>query len=124
MTHDTSIKAQLETQLAQITTDLQQVAELNEQTGDWIAIPDTQSEHSADKNAEADGVEEWNERRATVSALETTYQNITRALQKITDGTYGVCEISGGDIEPERLAINPTARTCKAHMDDERTLGL
>jgi RNA polymerase-binding transcription factor DksA len=124
MTHDTSIKAQLETQLAQITADLKQIAQLDEKTGDWVAVPDTQSEHGADENEEADAVEEWNERRATLSALETTYRNVTRALQKITDGTYGICEISGGDIEPERLAVNPTARTCKAHMDEERTLSL
>lgn len=124
MTSTTSIKDQLDTQLAQIISDLSSIAEQNSESGDWVAIPDTQDKSSADDNDEADGIEEWNERRATVAQLEITYRNIMRALQKITDGTYGVCEISGEAIEPERLAINPTARTCKAHMDEERTLSM
>ena len=124
MTSTTSIKDQLDTQLAQIISDLSSIAEQNSESGDWVAIPDTQDKSSADDNDEADGIEDWNERRATVAQLEITYRNIMRALQKITDGTYGVCEISGEAIEPERLAINPTARTCKAHMDEERTLSM
>lgn len=124
MTDYTSLQTQLEIERAKIITDLKQIASFNEQTGDWVAIPDAQDISGADDNTEADGVEEWNERRATLSQLETMYQNIERAVRKITDGTYGVCEISNEPIEPERLAVNPTARTCKMHMDEERTLSL
>jgi RNA polymerase-binding transcription factor DksA len=47
---------------------------------------------------------------------------VVHALGKIEAGTYGVCEVSGMDIEEDRLEANPAARTCKAHMAEEATL--
>ena len=64
------------------------------------------------------------ERRATLSALETEYRDIKRALQKIADGNYGTCEICGEPIEEDRLNFKPTARTCTKHMNDESQLPL
>lgn len=119
-----SLKETLDAQLLTVILELQTIATHDETTDDWIATPDPASLQETDENAEADAVEEWNERRATLSQLETTYRLIKRALEKIEAGTYGVCEISKEAIEPERLLANPTARTCKAHMDDERTLSL
>ena len=54
--------------------------------------------------------------------LETRFRNIKRALDKIEAGTFGICEISGNQIEPERLAANPAARTDISHIDKEDTL--
>jgi RNA polymerase-binding transcription factor DksA len=119
-----SLKETLDAQLLTVILELQTIATHDETTDDWVAIPDASELQEADENSEADAVEDWNERRATLSQLETTYRLIKRALQKIETGTYGICEISGEAIEPERLLANPTARTCKAHMDDERTLAL
>lgn len=58
---------------------------------------------------------------AISDTLEQRYKNVTDALAKIEsdDGSYGVCEISGETIEEDRLAANPAARTCKAHMEQE-----
>jgi DnaK suppressor protein len=39
-------------------------------------------------------------------------EEINRALQKIIDGTYGVCEMTGQPISRERLEAIPTARYC------------
>lgn len=36
-------------------------------------------------------------------------ENITRALQKIEDGTYGLSDASGAAISEERLLANPEA---------------
>ena len=104
--------------------DLQSIATYNDASGDWEAAPNTEELSESDENSEADGVEEWNERRATVAALEVTYRNIERALQKITDETYGACEICGEKIEENRLSLIPEARSCQAHMNDEETLSL
>jgi RNA polymerase-binding transcription factor DksA len=79
---------------------------------------------TTETNAEADGVEDATERAATVATLETKYRTVMHALRKIENGTYGVCEISGEPIEPERLRVNPSARTCQHHMNDEGTLPL
>lgn len=110
--------------LVTVTKDLETIADYNEQTGNWVARPKGAEIGEADPNVEADVVEDWNERRATLSQLETRYNNIKRALQKIENGTYGVCEVSGETIEPERLAANPAARTCQKHMDEEANLPL
>jgi len=117
-------KAALLLALAQVETDLQSIATKDEETGDWVAVPDATELNEADINSEADGVEEWNERRATTASLELMYQNTKRALSKIDAGTYGTCEICSQPIESERLEVIPTARTCKAHRDEERTLSL
>lgn len=91
---------------------------------DWIAIPAEPSDDEADPNLAADRVEDWDQRRATLAVLETRYNNITRALKKIEDNTYGTCEIGNEPIEDERLKINPTARTCMKHTDEEASLTL
>ena len=71
-----------------------------------------------------DRVEDWDERRSTIAALETRYNNIKRALDKIEKGTYGICEISGQPIEAERLKANPAARTSQANQEKEAQLPL
>jgi len=89
---------------------------------DWIATPEGVGVGEPDPNVAADRVEEWDERRALVATLETRYNNVTRALKKIEEGAYGVCEISGEEIESDRLDANPSARTCKAHLEEEANL--
>lgn len=41
-------------------------------------------------------------------------RHIKAALQKIDDGTYGVCEKCGGKIAPKRLEALPYATACIA----------
>tara|TARA_B100001989_G_C24513065_1_gene451524 strand:- start:303 stop:674 length:372 start_codon:yes stop_codon:yes gene_type:complete len=115
-------KIQLEQELESLTTELEDIAQLNKQTGDWVAIPAGEDLKTADENVEADAVEDWNERRALLAQLEIRHRNLKRALDKIDSGTYGVCEISGEVIEEERLAANPAARTNIANRDKESEL--
>ena len=46
-----------------------------------------------------------------------TLAEIDAALQRIEDGTYGICENCGKPIGAERLAALPWARLC---IDDQR----
>jgi RNA polymerase-binding transcription factor DksA len=46
-----------------------------------------------------------------------TLQDIEVALNKIEDGSYGVCEVCGKPIGAERLSAIPWARLC---IDDQR----
>jgi RNA polymerase-binding transcription factor DksA len=115
----------LEEQLSTITTELALIGTYDAENDNWEAIPDAEDlAIDADENTNADVVESWNERRATLATLEREYRDIKRALKKITDGTYGICEISGEPIEPERLAFRPDARTCTKHMNEEGLLPL
>jgi RNA polymerase-binding transcription factor len=43
--------------------------------------------------------------------------DVTDAMQRVDDGTYGVCEMCGEPIDPERLAVMPAARRCVADDD-------
>lgn len=121
MAHE-EYKETLTRSLEQVIAELHTIAQHNEQTDDWVAVPAAENLGNADENLEADAVEEWNERRALMAQLEVRYRNIKRALGKIESGTYGTCEISGQPIEKERLQANPAARTNMANMDREKEL--
>ena len=47
--------------------------------------------------------------------LEAQIGDLDAALRKIDEGTYGICEICGVDIAPERLEAMPGTRTCIEH---------
>jgi len=123
MSHQ-KFKEKLEQELSTVISELQTIATQSPESGDWVAIPDAADGFSADTNVQADATEEWNVRRAIVSQLETRYQNITRALTKIEEGTYGICEISGSPIEVKRLEVYPAARTNIENADREKELSL
>lgn len=95
-----------------------------ENTKNWIAVPEVEDTFDADLNEASDRAEEWGSRQSTVAVLERRYNNIVRALAKIKEGTYGICEIGKEHIEADRLSANPAARTCKAHMDQESSLSI
>lgn len=117
-------KKQLEADLTQIKAELQTIALFNPETGDWEAVPTTEELGDADENVAADASEDLTTRQAVVAQLENRYRNINRALVKIANGTYGICEISGEPIEAARLAANPAARTNIANRDRESELPL
>lgn len=118
-------KERLQEMLAELTEELQAIGVKNPDVAeDWTAIPEGVETGEADPNVGADRVEEWEERRATLSALETRYNNIRRALEKIAADTFGICELGGEEIEADRLDANPAARTCKAHLNNEADLPL
>lgn len=124
MTDFSQYKKRLEEQLATITEELRSIGIHDPQSDDWEAVPDQELSGTgeADINTGADISEEVDERQSTLSDLEKEYRDIKRALKKIEDGTYGICEISGLPIEEKRLNIKPDARTCIAHMHDEYQL--
>src|SRR3989338_5439521 len=70
---------------------------------DWEATKGTLDTDRADETEVADSIEQ--------------YDNNKAILEKIENGTYGKCEVSGEDIELDRLEANPAAKTCKAHMN-------
>ena len=120
----TEYKNRLEADLERITIELNTLGTHNPETDDWIENIGEINLTEADDNLEADTAENMEGRRATLSDLEIEYRNIKIALQKITAGTFGICEISGEPIEEARLNFKPTARTCTKHMNDENQLPL
>ncbi len=82
---------------------------------DWEPAATT-GEFGADRNDNADLIEELHENNAAINELEVRLKNVSEALERIDAGSYGICEVSGEDIELERLNANPAARTCVEHM--------
>ncbi|MBP9717148.1 MAG: hypothetical protein KBD44_00350 [Candidatus Pacebacteria bacterium] len=117
-------KQKLEEQLGKITVELLTLAVHHPETDEWEIRFDKDSHSEADDDLISDNAEAAEEAIATLALLETRYRNIKRAIGKIANGTYGICEISGALIESDRLAANPAARTCKAHLNDEVDLPL
>jgi DnaK suppressor protein len=46
------------------------------------------------------------------SNLEETLKQVQNALDRFSDGTYGLCEVCGQSIDPARLKALPYAPTC------------
>jgi DnaK suppressor protein len=116
-------KTKLESELQSITEQLKDLGIHNpEVKEDWIPIPEDVGTSEADPNIVADRSEDWQERRGTLDALETRYNNLNRALEKIKTETYGQCELCDEPIEADRLEANPAARTCKTHINQESDL--
>ena len=64
---------------------------------------------------EADAAQAIEERETGTRRLDWLVDRadgIGRALRRLDDGTYGVCESCGGPIAPERLAAIPEATLC------------
>ena len=117
MTIDTEhFKLKLEEEKRNLEAELSQVARKNpDNLSDWEPIP-AEHEASADDNAMADGVEDYEENTAITNSLEARYKDVLSGLDKIKNGVYGVCQVCGKEIELDRLEANPAARTCKEHM--------
>lgn len=119
-----ALKARLENEKKVLEEELSRLGTKNpDAPGDWVTAKPAGEEFGADRTDNAGVIEEMHENNASMNELEGRYNTVTRALAKFADGTYGICEISGSEIELDRLEANPAARTCKAHMQEERTLG-
>ena len=83
-------------------------------------LSDEAGEETAYDNHLADTATETYDRELDYSLeenSETVLREIDAALQRIEDGTYGVCEGCGKPIEEERLEAIPWTRLC---IDDAR----
>jgi RNA polymerase-binding transcription factor DksA len=110
-------KEKLETEQKLLEEELGEIALFNGDTHLWEATPDRELIGEIDDNDAADRFEDFEERTSMVSTLQARLNDIKAALKKIENGTYGLCEVSGEPIEPDRLEANPAARTNKAHMN-------
>jgi RNA polymerase-binding transcription factor DksA len=115
-------KKQLESERGSVEKKLQDFG-VEDASGNWNATPGAVDTSATEPDEIADRVEAYEENREEVAQMQQHLRNIMRALANIEDGTYGICEIGGEEIEEERLSINPSARTCVSHKDEEATLG-
>jgi RNA polymerase-binding transcription factor DksA len=75
-----------------------------DQVGDLSHLPT----HPADQGSETF---EREKDMAILEQLEREHAEIEAALQRLDQGTYGIDEVTGDPISPERLEAYPIART-------------
>lgn len=81
---------------------------------DWEAVP-SEIGTEADLADQADVVVSRDTTSAIFADLEARYDTVLRALHRAQEGTYGMCEVCGKEIEEARLQADPAAATCIEH---------
>lgn len=118
-------KTRLEDEQKAVEAQLATVGRKNpDRAGDWEATAGGFDADPAEAEEEAQKFQEEDNNEHIVDALEKRLAEVKRALGKIVEGAYGMCEISGEHIEEDRLDANPAARTCKKHLDEEAKLSV
>lgn len=112
-------KKKLEAEKKLLEKELEKVGRINPDNPlDWEPTPPADRDTSqADDNTMADTIEDYEDNAAIVSTLEARYNDVRSSLDKIEHGTYGNCQICGKEIELDRLEANPSAKTCKEHVN-------
>ncbi len=113
-----SFKEKLEIEKKSLEEELSQIGIFNTETNVWEATPDQDMMGEIDDNDAADRFEDFEERTAMVTTLQSRLGDINIALGKIESNTFGMCEVCNSPIEDDRLNANPAARTDKAHMNE------
>ncbi len=71
----------------------------------------TYQDMGTDRDDNATEVEEYSDNVALEGALEHQLKEVEAALDRMEQGTYGICEATGQAIPVERLRVYPAART-------------
>lgn len=118
MKNTTAYKSILEEEKLRLEKQLETVGRRNPSNpADWEALPE-ETGAEADILDTAEQIDGYEANTAIVKELEARYNDVLAALSRIDAGTYGICRISGEEIEEERLEADPAADTCKAHLHD------
>jgi DnaK suppressor protein len=111
-------KNKLERELATLEAELKTVGHKNpDNPKDWEPVSGEVDINASDLADIADNIESYESNTAILKPLETQYNDVKAAIEKIKKGGYGICEVGGEPIEAARLEANPAARTCVAHMN-------
>lgn len=94
-------KKQIETELRRRVEEFEQLTDNNDNTG-----------HFGDQGDEATDIFEQEKNLALRDGMERQIAKINHALARVEQGTYGLCEVCGKAIDPERLDAFPSATTC------------
>lgn len=116
-TDKTRFKKRLEDEKKLLERELEGLGQRNPSNpSDWVPAKPEGDEFGADRNDNADIIEDMVDDNASLNELEARLNLVNVALDKMETGAFGICEVSGEDIEMDRLEANPAAPTCKAHM--------
>lgn len=108
------LRGALEAEKDSVEEELAAHGRVQGETGDWQGRSTSEGEE-ADPLDVADNIEELAVNVPLVEELEKRHTDIVDALEKMDNGTYGMCEVCEEHIPADRLEVNAAARTCVAH---------
>ncbi|WP_112678418.1 TraR/DksA family transcriptional regulator [Micromonospora saelicesensis] len=94
------------------TLDQSWLADLRASLADDFATQTARLRELTELNADTGDPGEAHNQAALLLATRQNIEQITGALNRISDGTYGACHRCGRSIPAERLEILPHARFC------------
>jgi RNA polymerase-binding transcription factor DksA len=103
-TATSSLRAQLEAERDRLRTQIDQLGVGGEPPGF--------DDNFADSGQVA---AEQGENISLANQLEDQLNDVQRALEKLDEGTYGICEVCGTEIAAARLEAMPATRYCIDH---------
>ncbi|KND51512.1 MAG: TraR/DksA family transcriptional regulator [Parcubacteria bacterium C7867-007] len=110
-------RARLEEEKTKLEKELMSVGRRNPSNpADWEPVPQEVGQES-DPADRADLISHFEDNTAILKDLEIRFNQVNAALERIDAGTYGVCTVSGEEIETDRLDADPAATTCKQHLN-------
>lgn len=112
------IKEKLEKERDMLVLQMKDFGKQNPKTGEWEATPEDLGYKATDQNEMADRFEDFESRSSMMEVLEARLKSVSNALKAIDKKTFGTCKICHKQIESARLEVNPSARTCKKHLED------
>ena len=112
------IKEKLEKERDVLVTQMKDLGKLNPETNEWEAVPEEMNFVETDQNDMADRFEDFESKSSMMKVLESKLQKVLKALKGINKESFGKCEVCKKDIELARMEANPSARTCKKHINN------
>lgn len=92
-------------------TDLRKrLKDLEKQIKSLEKALDVHPEHGLGKGDPA--VTQWELDQALLKQLKSRADRLRKALNRIEQGSYGICEQCGKPIHPDRLAVLPDTKVC------------
>ena len=92
---------------------------LSRLTHDMTALVEASRDSNADDEHDPEGQTIAFERAQLAAMTDQAREHLKEvdaAAQRLAGGSYGVCEVCRGPIDPARLEARPTARTCVQHV--------
>ncbi len=112
------IKEKLEKERDNLVSEMKDMGKLNPETGEWETVPEEMNYIETDQNDMADRFEDFESKSSMMKVLESKLQKVLKALKGINKESFGKCEVCKKDIELARMEANPSARTCKKHINN------
>jgi len=104
----------LEAEKDSLEEELASYGRVQDESGDWSGTSESEGEE-ADPLDVADNIEQLATNIPLVEELEKRHKDVEDALEKLDEGTYGLCEACEEPIPVARLEADAAARTCITH---------